>query len=148
MAKRKRKPSTRAALNAQLRHLDRAARPPGIMSVTSCCDSYLVQDHTTMTYEARAAAELVRRQLPRGRGVGRGGVELPAEAHQAVAELELIYRWELQKPRAKRRTMAEIVADYRPLMATLVTPKQLLKLWKHTREKAAAEGKEAARGKP
>jgi hypothetical protein len=71
-------------------------------------------------------------QLRRDRGRGQGGKELPPEAHWAVAGLEQIYGAELQKPRAQRQTMAQIVAGYRPLMATLVTPAELLQLWKNT----------------
>ena len=146
MAKRKRKPATQAELEDQLRHLDLAARPPGIMTVTSTCDSYLVQDHVVVAHETKAAADLIRRQLRRG--AGRGGVELPPEAHRAIPELERIHAQELTKPRAERRTMEEIVVDYWSGMTTLVTPAQLLKLWKHAREKAAKEHQKAASEKP
>jgi hypothetical protein len=109
--------------------------------------------HGDLDHVERIRLSLLRQavaKLSRDQWVGQGGKELPPEAHHAVAALEQIYAQEVQKPKAERRTMKQIAEDYArtAIMATLVTPKQLLKLWKHTREKAAAEGKEAARGKP
>ena len=81
-------------------------------------------------------AELEPRTRPRGQGW-----ELPREAHQAVAELERIYVAEQKKSKQERRAMEKIVADYvriafrSQLTTPLVTPQELLGLWKRTRRK-------------
>jgi len=64
-----------------------------------------------------------------------GREELPHEAYWPLKALDQIYAVEQQKPKGQRRSQRVIVRDYlrTALMATLVTPEQLLALWRRQR---------------
>jgi hypothetical protein len=75
---------------------------------------------------------------------GQGGFQFPRETYQAAADLEWDYiTEESKKPRAERRSMAEMAADYvhantGRLKDPFATPRELLFLWKRLRQKPPA----------